>query len=90
MRRTHDKFLALNLNNDDANNSGVAAPIVIPEPLAEEEEIDVRIDERPWRPPIDSTEIFAESADDCLHWMGTKVLEHAGFQGLSLSALIDQ
>ena len=84
VRRTHDKFLALNLNNDEANNSGAMGPIEIPEPIAEEEDIDVQIDERPWRVPPGCTEVNAEGAEDCLHWMGAKILEHAGFQGASL------
>ncbi|KAF8210067.1 hypothetical protein K438DRAFT_1959354 [Mycena galopus ATCC 62051] len=32
-------------------------------------------------------EVGAESADQCMRWMGSKVLEHAGFQGTSNVAL---
>ncbi|KAF8873938.1 hypothetical protein BD779DRAFT_1568335 [Infundibulicybe gibba] len=55
---------------------------------------DDRVDERPWR--IETTrkgkgrargEVGEENAEDCVRWMGGKVLEHAGFQGTSKVAL---
>ncbi|KAJ7623356.1 hypothetical protein FB45DRAFT_797436 [Roridomyces roridus] len=35
----------------------------------------------------EQVELTAASADDCMQWMGSKVLEHAGFQGTSKVAL---
>lgn len=59
------------------------------DPMDVEEAIDDRVDERPWEVPtrrgrkISGIEIGSENADDCLRWMNGKVLEHAGFQGMS-------
>ena len=37
----------------------------------------------PWSRPLDGDcDIGPREAENCLHWMGEKVLEHAGFQGL--------
>lgn len=79
VRRTHDKFLALNLSADDGTGQAMLEP---PEPVMDERDIDVDVvlDERPWRSRGTGVEIGERDADDCLHWMGTKVLEHAGFQ----------
>lgn len=79
VRRTHDKFLALNINADDGSGQPAMEP---PEPVVDEQDIDVDvvIDERPWRSRGTGLEVGEMDADDCLHWMGHKVLEHAGFQ----------
>jgi transcriptional activator SPT7 len=54
-----------------------------------------KIDERPWsarikgkgRHTTGGIEIGEEIAADCVHWMGGKVLEHAGFQGMLMNLL---
>ncbi|RDX48606.1 hypothetical protein OH76DRAFT_1556909 [Lentinus brumalis] len=51
------------------------------------EELDDVLDERPWKPVGAGIDLGEENANDCLHWMGSKVLEHAGFQGTSKMAL---
>lgn len=53
------------------------ANAVLPPP----EEPETIVNDRPWRVQGSGVEIGPENADDCLHWMGGKVLEHAGFQG---------
>ena len=80
VRRTHDKFLSLNLTTDDG--TGQAPAIEPPEPVMDERDIgvDVVLDERPWRSRGTGLEIGERDADECLHWMGNKILEHAGFQ----------
>jgi transcriptional activator SPT7 len=77
VRCTHAKFAALNANAN--NDEGEGEVISHDVPGAEEEEDTV--DERPWIPWGSGIDIGQESAADCLHWMGGKVLEHAGFQG---------
>ena len=90
VRRTHDKFLALNLSSEEGAGAGsgsVEPPeprilnnIVGPGVADDDADVDVNFDERPWRTRGTELEIGERDADDCLHWMGTKVLEHAGFQ----------
>ena len=54
------------------------------------EAVDDKVDEQPWSARIKGKgrcraggiEIGERNAADCLQWMGVKVLEHAGFQGL--------
>lgn len=79
VRTTHAKFAALSQSTEEGGSGAGAPPVVPVEPVPDEEE-DV-LDERPWRPIGSGVEIGEEHADDCLHWMGSKVLEHAGFQG---------
>lgn len=77
VRSVHAKFSALNLNNEDG--TGPTQPLeFLPPPAEEVEEI---IDDRPWKISGSGVEIGERNADDCLHWMGSKVLEHVGFQG---------
>ncbi|KAJ7346467.1 hypothetical protein DFH08DRAFT_700766 [Mycena albidolilacea] len=49
------------------------------------------VDDRPWGIELDDEppdiEVGAANADQCMRWMGSKVLEHAGFQGTSNVAL---
>lgn len=50
--------------------------------------VDDKVDERPWSVPvrgkrrISGIELGEDNAADCVRWMGGKVLEHAGFQGM--------
>ncbi|KAI8971000.1 hypothetical protein BD414DRAFT_501326 [Trametes punicea] len=81
VRTTHAKYSALVQSAEDSG--GFAPPPVQDVP----EELDDVLDERQWKPPGAGLELGAENADDCLHWMGMKVLEHAGFQGTSKMAL---
>jgi transcriptional activator SPT7 len=57
------------------------------------EAVDDKVDEQPWRARIKrkggrrvgGIEIGEKNATGCVQWMGAKVLEHAGFQGLCLT-----
>ncbi|OBZ69870.1 hypothetical protein A0H81_10152, partial [Grifola frondosa] len=80
VRTTHAKFAALNQSLEESGGS------IQPQDLPADEVEDV-LDERPWKPVGSGIEMGAENADGCLHWMGSKVLEHAGFQGTSKVAL---
>jgi transcriptional activator SPT7 len=65
---------------------------VAPNQLDEDgiEAVDDKVDERQWSARIKGKggiraggiEIGERNAVDCVKWMGSKVLEHAGFQGL--------
>lgn len=82
LRTTHAKFSAIKeTTNDDGT---VPAPEFPPLPGEDVEEV---LDERPWRSRTSGVAVGAENADECLHWAGSKVLEHAGFQGTSKIAL---
>ncbi|KAI0774954.1 hypothetical protein BD413DRAFT_611933 [Trametes elegans] len=81
VRTTHAKYSAL---IQSAEDNGSFAPPPVPD-IAEE--LDDVLDERPWKPQGAGLELGAENANDCLRWMGGKVLEHAGFQGASKIAL---
>lgn len=71
-----------------AQGMGVAVTL---NPLDEDgiEAVDDKVDERPWGARIKGKsgikaggiEIGERNAVDCVKWMGSKVLEHAGFQG---------
>ncbi|KII95476.1 hypothetical protein PLICRDRAFT_150218 [Plicaturopsis crispa FD-325 SS-3] len=80
VRQTHAKFAVLNAHSEEggAAEESLEAPGEI---IAE------TVDENPWRPRGSGIELGEENASDCLHWMGGKVLEHAGFQGTSKVAL---
>lgn len=82
VRTTHAKFAALSQSTEEGGGGGGggAPPVVPAEPVPDEEE--GVLDERPWRPIGSGIEVGEEHANDCLHWMGSKVLEHAGFQGM--------
>lgn len=86
IRTTHAKYSALSQSNEDGTGGG-GVPTPQPAEIAVDEEVEEEIDERPWRPRGSGLDIGEEHADDCLHWMGTKVLEHVGFQGTSKIAL---
>ncbi|KAI0800213.1 hypothetical protein C8Q74DRAFT_1363991 [Fomes fomentarius] len=81
VRTTHAKFSALNQSMEE--NGGMAQP---PVPDAAEDLDDV-LDEQLWKPVGSGIEMGQENANECLRWMGGKVLEHAGFQGTSKIAL---
>lgn len=75
VRRTHAKFVAVNAAADSTN-----AAVPAPEPASELEAGDeAMLKEDTWSA---QGEVGWEAADDCLSWMGTKVLQHAGFQGM--------
>ncbi|KAH9935133.1 uncharacterized protein BXZ73DRAFT_100523 [Epithele typhae] len=81
VRTTHAKFTALQQSLEDGN--GLSAPPINDIP----DDVDDVMDELPWKPVGRGIEMGEEHANDCLHWMGRKVLEHAGFQGTSKMAL---
>ncbi len=78
VRSVYTKFAALNINNEDG--TGPTQPHEFLSPPAED--VEEVIDDRPWRISGSEGEVGEQNADDCMHWMGSKVLEHAGFQGL--------
>lgn len=83
VRRTHDKFLALNLGSEEGGTGPNGQPLIEPPeapPLGAEDEVDVQVDDRPWRTRGTGVVVEAEEADECMHWIGTKILEHSGFQ----------
>jgi transcriptional activator SPT7 len=91
VRRTHAKFADLNRNNSSINEDGGESPgpIDIPgEAYGAGADADVAIDERPWKPQGSGIEIGEANADACLGWMTGKVLEHAGFQGAFMLAMV--
>ncbi|KAK7691944.1 hypothetical protein QCA50_005349 [Cerrena zonata] len=82
IRTTHAKYTWLKETTDSADGStSFEMPTIPPE------EPEEPLDEQPWKPQGSGIDIGVEHADDCLHWMGTKVLEHAGFQASSKAAL---
>lgn len=94
VRRTHDKFLALNLGSEEGSgpNGGgsveppefrIPAGINAPGDVEDDADLDANVDERPWRTRGTGLQIGEQDADDCLHWMGSKILEHSGFQSES-------
>lgn len=78
MRQTHAKFAALN-HPEDGESPEDASDV-----LGIGVDVDDSIDESPWKVPEQGSgiEIGEERAGDCLNWMGGKVLEHSGFQGV--------
>lgn len=84
LRSTHAKFTALKEANEDANASPPTSFEPQPPPIEDVEDV---LDERPWVVRGSGLDIGERNADDCLHWMGSKVLEHVGFQGSSKAAL---
>lgn len=79
VRTTHAKLSAVAQSLEEGG--GIIQP---PVPDVAEELDDV-LDERPWKPIGVGIDMGEENANDCLHWMGSKVLEHAGFQGMPLT-----
>jgi transcriptional activator SPT7 len=84
VRRTHAKFAALNQTaNQTQDDPG--SPIDSPDLVARGDDVDDRINERPWKVPkgASGVDIGSKQATECLTWAGRKILEHAGFQGQS-------
>lgn len=75
VRTTHAKFTALTQSLEEGGTGVPPSVNDIPD------EGDDVLDERPWKPVGHGIEMGEEHANDCLHWMGGKVLEHVGFQG---------
>lgn len=81
----------------EGGGGGIVTGITLPTPLEDDGAgigvDDDKIDERPWSVRVkakgraEGVEIGEECASDCLTWMGSKVLEHAGFQGRSSFSL---
>ena len=90
VRSTHAKFAALSQSQERNEDSGESPEPVfgLPDLVMEEGEEDIMMDERPWKSPGSGIEIGEAQAENCLGWMGGKVLEHAGFQGEYLCDLV--
>lgn len=97
VRHTHAKFAALNLgsgNNEDGEGGEGPAPggmgVGVGAGAIGDDDgvgvLDDKVDEQPWRlkgkSKVRGVEVGEESASDCVRWMGEKVLEHVGFQGV--------
>ena len=88
VRSTHARLTVIKDSNGAEDTSAQSAPallgltpqasLVLP-PTDEPESV---VDDRPWRVGGSGIEVGEKNADECLHWMGSKVLEHAGFQGV--------
>ena len=94
LRVTHSKFSSLKESKETANEEGELA---LPGPSAAFSgpteppdfsggpiltNLEPLININPWSRRLDGDcDIGPREADNCLHWMGEKVLEHAGFQG---------
>jgi len=77
IRKTHAKFVKLNALNSNPESS--TAPLLPPEPESDHEPDDeALLREKGWKV---HGEVNQPGADACLNWMGSKVLQHAGFQG---------
>ncbi|TFK50878.1 hypothetical protein OE88DRAFT_1660007 [Heliocybe sulcata] len=87
VRHAHAKLATLNSQQQAQNEEGGTQPPEPPDLSSVAADIDDTVDEKPWRPAGRGIELGEELADDCLHWMGSKILEHAGFQGTSKAAL---
>lgn len=103
MRHTHRKFAALNLNSSnneegEAGGEGAgfaafgAAPAISFGDEDGVEAADDQVDDRPWtvkgKGKARGIEIGERNANDCVRWMGSKVLEHVGFQGGYISLAV--
>ncbi|GJE98207.1 hypothetical protein PsYK624_144300 [Phanerochaete sordida] len=85
LRRVREVHARLTVLKDAADDpSGESGFLVPPPPV---EELDDPVDDRPWSIPAAGIDVGEENADGCMHWMSSKVLEHAGFQGTSKVAL---
>ena len=81
VRNTHARLTALKESSED--NAGGGVPQQLGMQLAGPDEPESLMDDRPWRTEGSGIELGEQNADDCIHWMGNKVLEHVGFQGMS-------
>ncbi|KAF9783848.1 hypothetical protein BJ322DRAFT_1007972 [Thelephora terrestris] len=82
LRVTHSKFSSLKESKEAANDEGGLA---LPGTSAAFEPLS---NINPWSRRLDEDRDFSpREAENCLHWVGEKVLEHAGFQGTSKIAL---
>ena len=89
VRRVRDTHARLTVLKESSAEDGSGAGGQPPEPLPLlplDDSADT-VDDRPWRVGASGLDIGEQNADDCMHWMGSKVLEHAGFQGSSKVAL---
>ncbi|KAI0087073.1 hypothetical protein BDY19DRAFT_955929 [Irpex rosettiformis] len=71
---------------DEAQQGGDGRATFVPPPPTSNDVGDV-VDDEPWRPVGSGLDLGEENANDCLRWMSSKVLQHAGFQGTSKVAL---
>lgn len=86
VRDTHARLTVLKETSaEDGSGAGGQPPEPLPPPSLDDS--DDAVDDRPWRVGASGLDIGEQTADDCMHWMGSKVLEHAGFQGSSKVAL---
>lgn len=72
---------------DEAQQGGEGRSFIPPPPALND--IEDTVDDRPWVPVGSGLDLGEENANDCLRWMSSKVLQHAGFQGIYLSLYHD-
>lgn len=78
LRRVRDVHARLTVLKETADDPAGGELLL---PLPPVDDIEDTIDDRPWSIQVSGIDVGEENADDCLHWMSSKVLEHAGFQG---------
>ncbi|EKM53685.1 uncharacterized protein PHACADRAFT_47290, partial [Phanerochaete carnosa HHB-10118-sp] len=84
LRRVRDVHARLTVLKETADDPTSGEPSLLLPPV---DDIEDPIDDQPWSIQASGDDIGEEHADDCMHWMSSKVLEHAGFQGTSKVAL---
>lgn len=83
LRRTHAKFAALDESNKDESGGDEEMRKAAAEGMMEDMP-EIKVDGRSWRKKVGlkkGVEVGEAQSEDCLKWMGQKVLEHVGFQG---------
>lgn len=79
VRETHARLTALKETSaEDGSSLGAPPELLLPLPA---DDIGDVIDDKPWSVPSSGLDVGEQNADGCMHWMGSKVLEHTGFQG---------
>lgn len=83
IRGTHARLTVLKESNDESGSGAGQGGFLIPPlpPPPPDDVVDDEVDDQPWSEPMPGVQIGEQNADDCMHWMGSKVLEHVGFQG---------
>lgn len=96
VRRTHARFAALSTTAEDPADDAPGEDRDRDKEDVRMRELDVgereqdtgerdgeaAVDDRPWETVGSGVEMGERGAEACLAWMGGKVLEHAGFQGV--------
>jgi transcriptional activator SPT7 len=81
MQDAHSKLSILkeSIAADEAQQGGDSRPTFVQPPVLKD--MDDHVDDRPWRATASGLDLGEENSNDCLRWMSSKVLQHAGFHG---------